>query len=452
MLRLWLICGLMMPVLLLWTMGAAAILVMRDSGSRFEHLLKSDSQAIPAMIGLILLGTASSILVYLFFARHLSAAQPPLPGEENEFVGNAAANDEKGSEVATQHDQSTQNLVRSNHINRAILEAVPSPVFVLGEDGGVIQVNPAAESLSENLGIAGQLPLKIQRLLDECRKDQSNYLPQDPRDAMVFRINDEEVFFLPRIFHFESEVDLLSGWAVLLHNVSRIRWLDDMKTNHIATVSHEIKTPLTCIRMALLLLLEERTSTLDPIQRTLVTSASGDCERLLTTVNSVLALSIAESGATHLNRVPMSLHSSVEGIGSQFESTAAKRGIELRIEGNDGSLPKVLADPVRLAEVLGNLVSNAINHSPQDGKIILRLSKPDGVHIRLSVIDQGAGVPELSQPRIFERFYRAPGQKTQRLGLGLFISRDIMTAHEGRIGLLERNENLTEFFIDVPIA
>ena len=68
------------------------------------------------------------------------------------------------------------------------------------------------------------------------------------------------------------------------------------------------------------------------------------------------------------------------------------------------------------------------------------------------MIDQGPGVPESCQSRIFERFYRAPGQKVDGVGLGLFISREIMRAHEGRIGLRERTENQTEFFIDVPIA
>jgi two-component system, NtrC family, sensor histidine kinase KinB len=84
--------------------------------------------------------------------------------------------------------------------------------------------------------------------------------------------------------------------------------------------------------------------------------------------------------------------------------------------------------------------------------ITLRLSKPDAIHVRVTVEDQGPGVPEASQGRIFERFYRAPGQKHQGAGLGLFISREIMRAHEGRIGLLERKGNATEFYIDVPIA
>jgi signal transduction histidine kinase len=139
-------------------------------------------------------------------------------------------------------------------------------------------------------------------------------------------------------------------------------------------------------------------------------------------------------------------------MSGRLGEAAARRSLALRIDRGAEDSPKVLADVARLSEVVSNLVANAIEHSPESGEIVLKLSKPDGGHIRLSVIDQGPGVPQASQSRIFERFYRAPGQEGRGLGLGLFICRDIMTAHEGRIGLLERNNNLTEFFIDVPIA
>jgi signal transduction histidine kinase len=337
-------------------------------------------------------------------------------------------------------------------VNSAILEAIPSPVFVLGNDSGVLQINPAAEKLSESLGVTGRLPLKIQRIVDDCREKSTHFLPEDPREALLFRINEEEFFYLPRIFRFDAEDASQSGWAVLLHNVSRIRWLDDMKTNLLSTVSHEIKTPLTGIRMVLHLLLEERSTPLDEMQKIMVTSANEDCERLLVTLNTLLDLSRAESGATHLSRVPMAIRDSVARATRLYASAAAAKDIDLQVEGDHPDTPEVLADPVRLDEVLNNLVSNAIRHSPQGGKIVVRQSKPDSEHLRVSIIDQGAGVPEASQSRIFERFYRAPGQKSDGVGLGLFISREIMRAHEGRIGLKERTEDVTEFYIDVPIA
>lgn len=422
------------------------------------------------VVTLVLLGTGIAALIYFQLVRqlvdpvaslHRSIEEirkgnfeltMPEPSQGSEFSQVVSAFNDMAAELKLRRGETDESLMRANMVNRAILEAIPSPVFVLGDDTGIVQINPAAENLTEVLGVTGRLPLKIQRILDECRGNGTHFLPEDPREALLFRIDEEEFYYLPRIFRFDSENNSQSGWAVLLHNVTRIRWLDDMKTNLLSTVSHEIKTPLTGIRMVLHLLLEERSNRLDEMQKLMVTSANEDCERLLTTLNTLLDLSRAESGSTHLSRVPMKLRASVARAAQLYQSAATAKEIDLTIEDDDSDAPEILADPVRLDEVVNNLVSNAIKHSPVAGKITLRLSKPDAEHLRVSVIDQGPGVPEASQSRIFERFYRAPGQQADGVGLGLFISREIMRAHEGRIGLRERSDSQTEFYVDVPIA
>lgn len=460
MLRLRLFFGLVTLIILLWGLGVAALMLMGDL----------TGQNILFVATLVMLGTGIASLMYFELIKHL--VDPvvslrrslgeirkgnfeltlPKPYRWSEFFDLVIAFNSMAAELKIRRGESDENLMRANLVNRAILEAIPSPVFVVADDSRIIQVNPSAETLTEKLGIRGGLPLKIQRILDECRKTQTGFLPQEPQEAILFRIQEEEFYYLPRIFRFDSEISSHSGWAILLHNVSRIRWLDDMKTNLLATISHEIKTPLTGIRMALLLLLEERAKPLSEKQRALISSASGDCERLLNTLNNLLDLSHMESGATHLERVPISVQSSMERVVRLFASAAASRNIALQIAGEDVGLPKILADPVRLDEVLNNLISNAIKHSPEGGRIILRPSRPDAGHVRISVIDQGPGVPEASQGHVFERFYRAPGQDNQGVGLGLYISREIMTAHDGRIGLRDRTGDCTEFYIDVPIA
>ncbi len=421
------------------------------------------------VVVLVLVGTAIAIFIYFQLVRHM--VDPvvglrrsideirkgnfeltlPEPGADSEFRSVATAFNDMAAELRLRRGETDERLMRTNLVNRAILEAIPSPVFVLGEDGRILQLNPAAEALTESLGVANRLPAKIQRILDESAISGSNHMPEDPREALLFRIGEREYFYLPRIFRFTSEDGIHSGRAVLLHNVTRIRWLDDMKTNLLSTVSHEVKTPLTGIRMVLHLLLEERSGVLSPIQKTMVSSANDDCERLLATLNTLLDLSRAESGTTHLDRVPGDLPEALERSERLFTPKASDKHVTIRVETSEG-LPDVSADPLRLDEVLNNLVSNAVKHSPDGGTVTLRTSQPDADHLRVSVIDEGSGVPEESQSRIFERFFRAPGQETEGVGLGLFICREIMRAHEGRIGLRERNQDQTEFFIDVPIA
>lgn len=421
---------------------------------------------------LVLLGTAIAFIIYFQLMRHLvdpvSRLQLsideirkgnfelnlPEPGQGSEFRSVVTAFNDMAAELKQRRSVMDDHLMRTNLVNRAILEAIPSPVFVLGDDTNIVQINPAAEELTEDLGVSGRLPLKIQRILDECRKTGTHLLPEDPREALLFRIHEEEFYYLPRIFRFVSEDDDKggSGWAVLLHNVSRIRWLDDMKTNLLSTVSHEIKTPLTGIRMVLHLLLEESGKSLNAMQHKMVESANEDCERLLVTLNTLLDLSRAEGGTTQLSRVPVPMRETMERSVRLYHGAASAKGCLIEVEPPESTLPDALADPIRLDEVMNNLVSNAIKHSPPGGTITLRCVKQGAEFLRVSVIDRGPGVPEASQGRIFERFFRAPGQPHEGVGLGLFISREIMRAHEGRIGLMERAGNQTEFYLDVPIA
>ncbi len=419
---------------------------------------------------LMLLGTMIAILIYFGLTHRLLEPvvslrssieeirrgnyEPTNPAcrHGSEYAPLVSAFNDMLSDLRIRRGASEASLARANTLMSSILEAIPSPVFILEDDSGIVQINPAAEKLTEKLGVIGRLPDKIQQLLDGCVETNTNFMPEDPRDALLFRIMEVESYYLPRIFRFKGGATAKSGWAILLHNVSRIRWLDDMKTNLLATVSHEIKTPLTGIRMVLHLLLEDRGQNLSEVQRKMIASANDDSERLLVTLNSLLELARAESGATHLNCVPTRLMDNLERSVRLHGVKAGKRNITLQIDPGGDDFPDVFADPVRLDEVINNLLANAINHSPDGGVVTLCLSKTDADHVRVSVIDQGAGVPEGSKSRVFERFYRAPDQKNEGVGLGLFISREIMRAHEGRIGISERTDDLTEFHIDVPIA
>jgi two-component system, NtrC family, sensor histidine kinase KinB len=337
-------------------------------------------------------------------------------------------------------------------LNRAILEAIPSPVFIVEDVSGTVHLNPAAGTLSRDLGAHGRLPPKIKLLLDGCVVTGHPFTPQDPREAMLFRIHSEDFYYLPRIIRFESGDPASSGWVVLLHDVSRIRWLDGMKTDFLSTVSHELRSPLTGIRMVLHLLMEDRGKHLSPRQRVMVASANEDSERLLATLNKLLDLSRAESGAPQLTRLPVDLGESARRAAGHAAAAAAGRGIRIEIAPAPPDLPEVLADPTLLDEVINILVANAIQHSPEDGTVTLRLARVDARQVRVSVIDQGPGVPDSSRSRIFERFYQVPGQPGGGNGLGLFIAREIMIAHEGRIGLAERADLVTEFFIDLPLG
>lgn len=427
---------------------------------------------------LVALGIAIAVIIYFRLARQLvdpvvalrnsidevrkGNFELCLPDQstDGEFKALVASFNEMASELHLRRRDTDERLIKKNLINQALLAAIPSPVYVLTNDGEVLQINSAAENLNDRLRLQARLPQKINRLLKDCRQTDTSLLPEDPREALLFRIDNDERYYLPRIFRFSSgsgqqtiDGSPHSGWAILLHDVTRIRWLDDMKTNMLSTVSHEIRTPLTGIRMVLHLLMEEDRERFTEIQQTMLSSAQEDCERLLITLNTLLDLSRVESGTTHLQRKALDLGTIVAKNARLMEATAHSTGVKLRIDHSASAIPLVLGDEIRLSEVVNNLISNALKHSPKDSEVVLRLEKNDAKYVRLSVIDRGLGVPEEDQQKIFERFFRSPGQTSEGVGLGLFISREIIRAHEGRIGLIERDDRQqTEFFIDVPLA
>lgn len=424
------------------------------------------------IVTLMVLGTVIAALIYHQLLRHLvdpvvglresineikrgnfehSLAQPERKSEFNEVV---SAFNEMAGELRVRRRETDQTMLRNNLVNRALLSAIPSPVYVLSDSQEIVQINEAAESLNENLGISPRLPKKVRRLFERCVERGENLMPEDPREAILFRADEVEYYYLPRIFRFSAPEDGIAGWAILLHDVTRIRWLDDMKTNLLSTVSHEIKTPLTGIRMVLHLMLEDGADELSEEQRRMLGSASGDCERLLETLQTLLDLSRAECGTPQLDREPTELMGLLRRSRDLFSAQASAAGVSIRIDDDDEATSRVWADPLRLSEVINNLLSNAIKHSPAGGVVEMKVNGDTPDFVRLTVSDCGAGVPDEFEDRIFERFFRAPGQQQDGVGLGLFISREIMRAHEGRIGLSDRNGSQpgSEFFIDVPSA
>jgi NtrC-family two-component system sensor histidine kinase KinB len=375
----------------------------------------------------------------------------PEPLVNNELSSLIPSFNEMAAELRQRRREADDRFQRTSLLNRAVFTAIPTPVYVLNQDGNVDQLNPAAEVLQDRLGVTGRLPAALMGIFDDCVKQRRNYLPDDIREAALFRIDEEEHFFLPRIFRFSTNDGDGVSWAVVLMDVTRFRWLDDMKTNLLATVSHEIKTPLTGIRMVLHLLLEGRTGSLSVLQQSMVTSARDDCERLLLTLKRLLDLARVESGASQLKLSEVNLVTSAERVRSSLAELAGQRGCDIIIEA-EADLPVISGDAVRLDEVLQNFLSNAIKYSPANRPIRIRLATvAGGKFVRLSVLDEGEGVPKEYEGRIFERFFRAPGQNSEGVGLGLSISREIVLAHEGRIGIADRNDGFTEFYADLPI-
>jgi signal transduction histidine kinase len=203
-------------------------------------------------------------------------------------------------ELRNFYRETDRRFIELNQVIRAILNTLPYPLFILEPGEEIADLNPAAQRLLDALQSGRSLPPQLQRCLAASANTGPNYQLDDLKQALLFRIDEQEFYYLPRVFTLVKEDGTTHGRALMLIDVTRFRWLDEMKTDLLATLSHEIKTPLTGIRLVLHLLLERRTGDLSESQEELVTTAWQDCERLLQTLKSILDLARLESGKPQL--------------------------------------------------------------------------------------------------------------------------------------------------------
>ncbi|KKO46067.1 hypothetical protein WG68_06815 [Arsukibacterium ikkense] len=211
--------------------------------------------------------------------------------------------------------------------------------------------------------------------------------------------------------------------------------LDRMKDQFIATVSHELRTPLTAIRGAVALVAQGVLASKPDVQQQMLDTALKNAERLSNLINDLLDLQKFAAGKFTLLRTELDLQQLVLEALQDIAGYAEKFMVQLHFQLQQEHF-MVDADAMRIRQVLDNLISNAIKFSPAAGNVQLQLSA-DADWVTLTVIDQGSGIPEVFQPRIFSNFSQADAadnRNKEGTGLGLAICKNIIDSHQGQIG------------------
>ncbi len=340
-------------------------------------------------------------------------------------------------------------ILLARQMTEITFSAFPDPIIAMAPDGVINFTNPAANKLFPRLGGINKLPAPVQEQVTRVLEGGADYLPTSFERTVVVRFDDKEVFLLPRIIGIRDEAGSLFGAAVVLQDVTRLRLLDEVKGNLVSTVSHELKTPLTSVRMGLHLLLEERVGPLNAKQTELLLAGREESERLLEMINDLLDLAKLESGHLNIDEEGVPAEALVRTAAAELDSLADIRGLRL-VSRIEAQLPKVRVDERQIAHVFSNLVSNAVKHSPRGEEVALQVAR-SGQMVRFSVVDQGKGVPPPLQSQVFDRFFRVPGEESSGAGLGLAIAREIVIAHGGEIGVNSDGRSGSEFYFDLPI-
>jgi two-component system phosphate regulon sensor histidine kinase PhoR len=241
------------------------------------------------------------------------------------------------------------------------------------------------------------------------------------------------------------------GAVIVLHDITDLRKLERVRRDFVANVSHEFKTPLTAIQGFAETLLA---GALDDPQnrRRFLEIILEHSRRLARLTDDLLELSKMDADRLELEIRRLSVTQFVESCIETTQRPAAEKDLRISVNLQE-HLPDIAGDRRRLAEVLQNLLDNAIQYTPAGGQIMVSAAA-DGDEITITVSDTGIGIPQADQPRIFERFYRVDVARSREVGgtgLGLSIAKHLVEAHGGRIWVDSEIGNGSQFHFTVPI-
>ncbi len=343
---------------------------------------------------------------------------------------------------------STANaLQQSEKYYRTVLDHVADAIIVLDAQGRIENLNRAALSLlgyqsAQLLGQSYQLlftePLQLQLTL----QPQELSVRHQSGSALLVEL------MLTRINEPRQVLTLL-----LLHDITERKRVEQLKNEFVSTVSHELRTPLTAINGALGLLTGGVVGSLVPAQQQLLDIAWQNSQQLANLINDLLDIEKLAAGKMQLYLQLLPVFAQVLQAKNRNAPLAEQAGVKISIRSDVSDEVKILIDESRLQQVFANLLANAIRFSPQGGVVLLE-ARLIGVQVRISVSDQGPGVPADFVPRLFQKFSQADSSDSRRLngtGLGLAICRELMDRMNGSIGYQPRAGGGACFYFDLPV-
>jgi len=316
-----------------------------------------------------------------------------------------------------------------------IVNCMGDGVLVTNRDLEVVLVNAALYHL---LGLGGPSPpAPLDAFIqDETMREAIQSLVSIPEETRT--ISQElccgrlHLRALSAAFHGPDHQIL--GTVTVFHDVTSFKELDEMKDDFVRMVSHELRSPISAIKLQQAVILEGLAGELTAKQRELISRAQLRLQGLLDLINDLLDVAKMEAGFRHFEQVPVQLPEILVEIVEFLEAQANVQRVKLKLETAPG-LPAILADRRGIEEIFTNLIANAINYSPHGGDVTISI-QPQGDFLEARVGDQGIGIEPEELPKIFDKFYRVKSPQTRQVigtGLGLPIVKSVVEAHRGSI-------------------
>ena len=250
-----------------------------------------------------------------------------------------------------------------------------------------------------------------------------------------------------------TELPFEQGTMLVLHDVTREKEIERMKTEFVSLAAHQLRTPLSAIKWSLQTLLDGDMGPVHAKQKEFLSRTYASNERMITLINDLLNVTRIESGRYLYQPSFVQMEDIIEAQFQLYEGESERKGITLTFVRPQDQCPKALVDPEKIGVVVQNLIDNALHYTPKGGEVTVSVSH-DIKELLVQVKDTGLGIPKGEQARIFEKFFRASNIKnvyTEGSGLGLYITRHIVEIHGGKIWFESTEGKGATFIFTLPI-
>ena len=345
----------------------------------------------------------------------------------------------------------------NSNLSKLLFEKKRVETLINSLQEGIIGIDENSYIIFVNHVACGLLGMNEPELMGRYAPDIALFndlfrnLLKDESNKIKIYSDGKESFYSKDILPVMNEENMI-GKVIILKNITEFQQLDEAKTNFIATISHELKTPLSAIKMSLKLLDDHRIGQVNDEQKQLLSNIEDDTRRLMNITTELLDMAQVETGKISLNFGISPPQDLVEYALNAVKSLSEQKEIRFEVQ-YDKPLGTVRADLDKTTWVITNLLSNAIKYSRTGNSIEIFIRQKEK-EIEFSVQDHGKGIEDKYKNRIFERYFKVPGDSFEKsgTGLGLAIAKDFIEAQSGTIGLESEIGFGTRFFFTLPLA
>ncbi|MEK9130078.1 MAG: ATP-binding protein [Patescibacteria group bacterium] len=354
---------------------------------------------------------------------------------------------------------SKEKLVVEKGKIEAVVNSLTDGLVMINQEQRIILINPKAQNILnvEGKELIGKTLFELSEF-SQIKKFYEVFLNTEGhcRDEKC-----ELSLFQPLEKNFEIQtVTVITqsqetiGTLIVLHDITREKVINKMKSEFITIAAHQLRTPLTGIKWSLKLILDENEGKINNEQKELLNNAYQCNERMIKLVNGLLVVSHLEESSFVYKLSEIQINKLIQDVVKSFSVQIKNKNIKCIFNESNFSLPKIKVDLEKIRMVLENLIDNAIKYTTQNGEIVILLNENNN-DIKVSIKDTGIGILEKDQERLFTKFFRseeALKMETSGSGLGLFIAKSIIEAHNGKIWVESKEGIGSTFYFTLPIG